>query len=228
MTNLLPCHDICGLTDICLPQQTMFYSMTSLSSTWKQRQKQLLLYRSVVSSRGLLAGDTWWLRCNRWPLPPNEQLSLLATLSAHLLLPFIYSCLCTCGLSCFSHCTHCCANAFLPEITLNKIIERFIQHTTFKFLIKNSHLELFFILKVMLWVCMYTCVLFYLCDNPPCPFGSAVLWWVCRLLCQWSCPAGTHQWGGAPTLASHPPWFTSSQHRHTTLQKGETKRGTQT
>lgn len=136
LTNLLPCHDICGLTGICLPQQTMFYSMTSLSSTWKQRQKQLLLYRSVVSSRGLLAGDTWWLRCNRWPLPPNEQPSLLATLSAHLLLPFIYSCLCTCGLSCFSHCTHCCANAFLPEITLNKIIECFIQHTTFKFQIK--------------------------------------------------------------------------------------------
>lgn len=50
-----------------------------------------------------LSGDTWWLRCNRWPLPPNEQLSLWATLSAHLLLLFIYSCLGTCGLSCFSH-----------------------------------------------------------------------------------------------------------------------------
>lgn len=30
-------------------------------------------------------------------------------------------------------------------------------------------------------------------DDPPCPSGSVVLWWACRLLCQRSCPAGTRQ-----------------------------------
>lgn len=54
------------------------------------------------------------------------------------------------------------------------------------------------------------------CDDPPCPSGSAALWWACRLLCQRWCPAGTRRWGGAPTLASHPPWLTCSQHDLTT------------
>lgn len=62
-------------------------------------------------------------------------------------------------------------------------------------------------------VCACLC---FVCDDPPCPSGSVVQWWARRLLYQRSCPAGTHRRGGAPTLASHPPWLTSSQHNHTT------------
>lgn len=40
----------------------------------------------AVNISALLAGDVRRLRCNRWPLPPNEQLALQATLSAYLLL----------------------------------------------------------------------------------------------------------------------------------------------
>lgn len=58
-------------------------------------------------------------------------------------------------------------------------------------------------------------------DDPPCPSGSAALWWACRLLCQRWCPAGTRRWGGAPTLASHPPWLTCGF--STTSQLGQKK-----
>lgn len=64
--------------------------------------------------------------------------------------------------------------------------------------------------------CVHVPVSVFLCGDPPCPSGSVVLWWARRLLCQRSCPAGTRRWGGAPTLASHPPWLASSQHDHTT------------
>lgn len=43
-------------------------------------------YVPAVNISALLAGDMRRLRCNRWPLPPNEQLALWATLSAYLLL----------------------------------------------------------------------------------------------------------------------------------------------
>lgn len=52
------------------------YTLTVRTFPTKQMQGQLLEYMSVVNTRGLLAGDMWRLRCNRWPLPPNEQLSL--------------------------------------------------------------------------------------------------------------------------------------------------------
>lgn len=51
----------------------------------KQMLKRLLEYMCAVTIRGLFAGDKRWLRCNMWPLPLNEQLSLKATLSVHLL-----------------------------------------------------------------------------------------------------------------------------------------------
>lgn len=60
----------------------------------------------------------------------------------------------------------------------------------------------------------YMCLCVFVCDDPPCPSCSVVRWWACQLLCQWSCPTGTHRWGGAPTLASHPPWLNRSQHEH--------------
>lgn len=68
--------------------------------------------------------------------------------------------------------------------------------------------------KAAHWECTCACVC-SVRDDPPCPSGSVVRWWACRLLCQRLCPAGTRRWGVAPTLASHPPWFTSSQRDQT-------------
>lgn len=85
----------------------------------------------------------------------------------------------------------------------------------------HSHVNMCFLsvqfdCKLRMKVCMYVLV----CHNLPCPSGSVVLCWGRRLLCQWWCPAGTRQWGGAPTPASHPPWLTFRQRCHSNWRKG--------
>lgn len=76
---------------------------------------------SVVNIRGLLAVvDTLWLRCNRWLLPPNEQLSCEATLSAHLLLLSLFIHACVHAVSHVSHILHIVIlTPFYLEIAFN-------------------------------------------------------------------------------------------------------------